>query len=159
MVKEITRPRSTKSCPWPVLLTTRPSWWCAASRVRSEGSGRSKTFEAKSISFCAGYRLEGMWCPPIGDIFGSRAGPEDITLWEKFLRAGSSKCHGSNIHGNTPSNQCARSVLVSFMSVSLLYRCWVHLECNFHQFAVVNWNWGIVLQVYLSEMEVFPKKF
>ena len=56
--------------------------------------------------------------PSFGDIRGSR--PEDITQWVKLVGAGSSKCHGSNIHGNTPSNQCARSVLVSFMSVSLL---------------------------------------
>ena len=38
----------------------------------------------------------------------------------KLVGAGSSKCHGSNIHGNTPSNQCARSVLVSFTALSML---------------------------------------
>ena len=30
-------------------------------------------------------------------------GPEDITQWVKLVGAGSSKSHGSNIHGNTPS--------------------------------------------------------
>ena len=43
-------------------------------------------------------------------------GPEDITQWAKLVGAGSSKSHGSNIYGNIPFNQCARSVLVSFMS-------------------------------------------
>ena len=83
-----------------------------------------RPFEAKSISFYAGYRLEGMWCPPIGDICGSRgilrSRPEDITQWVKLVGAGSSKSHGSIIHGNTPSNQCARSVLVSFTADCVL---------------------------------------
>ena len=47
-------------------------------------------------------------------------GPEDITQWVKLVGAGSSKCHGSNIHGNTPSNQCASSVLVSFTADCVL---------------------------------------
>ena len=52
--------------------------------------------------------------PSFGGFRGSR--PEDITQWVKLVGAGSSKSHGSIIHGNTPYNQCARSVLVSFMS-------------------------------------------
>ena len=56
--------------------------------------------------------------PSFGGFRGSR--PEDITQWVKLVGAGSSKSHGSNIHGNTPSNQCARSVLVSFTALSML---------------------------------------
>ena len=57
--------------------------------------------------------------PSFGGFRGSR--PEDITQWVKLVGAGSSKCHGSNIHGNTPSNQCASSVLVSFTADCVLY--------------------------------------
>ena len=66
--------------------------------------------------------------PSFGDIRGSR--PEDITQWVKLVGAGSSKCHGSNIHGNTPSNQCARSVLVSFTSVLRQFHCSIDVECT-----------------------------
>ena len=52
--------------------------------------------------------------------FFEEPGPGNITQWMKLVGAGSRKCHGSNIHGNTPPYQCAKSVLVSFMSVSLL---------------------------------------